>query len=40
MPAYTLRKGIRETVRWYLDQQAWVQTVLKNAEPIGCGKPA
>lgn len=27
-PAYTFEKGIRETVRWYLDQQAWVQTVL------------
>jgi dTDP-glucose 4,6-dehydratase len=27
-PAHTFEKGIRETVRWYLDQQAWVQTVL------------
>lgn len=27
-PAYTFEKGIRETVRWYLDQQAWVKTVL------------
>jgi dTDP-glucose 4,6-dehydratase len=29
VPAYTFEKGIRETVRWYLDNQAWVQTVLK-----------
>jgi dTDP-glucose 4,6-dehydratase len=29
VPAYTFERGIRETVRWYLDQQAWVQTVLK-----------
>ena len=28
IPAHTFEKGIRETVRWYLDQQAWVQTVL------------
>ena len=27
-PAYTFEKGIRETVRWYLDNQAWVKTVL------------
>ena len=27
-PAHTFEKGIRETVRWYLDQQAWVKTVL------------
>jgi len=32
MPAYTFETGIRETVRWYLDNQAWVKTVL--------GKPA
>jgi len=31
VPAYTFEKGIRETVRWYLDQQAWVQTVLKKS---------
>jgi dTDP-glucose 4,6-dehydratase len=31
-PAYTFEQGIRETVRWYLDNQAWVQTVL--AKPI------
>ncbi len=28
VPAYTFEKGIRETVRWYLDNQAWVKTVL------------
>jgi dTDP-glucose 4,6-dehydratase len=28
-PAYTFERGIRETVRWYLDNQRWVKTVLK-----------
>lgn len=28
VPAYTFEKGIRETIRWYLDNQAWVKTVL------------
>jgi dTDP-glucose 4,6-dehydratase len=28
VPAYTFEKGIRETVRWYLDNQTWVKTVL------------
>ena len=28
VPAYTFETGIRETVRWYLDNQAWVKTVL------------
>lgn len=28
VPAYTFERGIRETVQWYLDHQAWVQTVL------------
>ena len=28
VPAYTFEKGIRETVRWYLDNQPWVKTVL------------
>jgi dTDP-glucose 4,6-dehydratase len=28
VPAYTFERGIRETVRWYLDNQAWVNTVL------------
>jgi dTDP-glucose 4,6-dehydratase len=28
-PAHTFEKGIRETVRWYLDNQAWVSAVLK-----------
>ncbi len=27
-PAHTFETGIRETVRWYLDNQAWVQAVL------------
>ncbi len=27
-PAYTFERGIRETVRWYLDHQDWVQAVL------------
>jgi dTDP-glucose 4,6-dehydratase len=29
VPAHTFERGIRETVRWYLNHQAWVQTVLK-----------
>lgn len=29
VPAYTFEKGIRETVRWYLEHQGWVKTVLK-----------
>ena len=28
VPASTFERGIRETVRWYLDNQAWVKTVL------------
>jgi dTDP-glucose 4,6-dehydratase len=28
-PAYTFEKGIRETVQWYLENQAWVQEVKK-----------
>jgi len=27
VPAYTFERGIRETVRWYLDHQEWVRTV-------------
>jgi dTDP-glucose 4,6-dehydratase len=27
VPAYTFERGIRETVRWYLDNQDWVETV-------------
>jgi dTDP-glucose 4,6-dehydratase len=27
-PAHTFETGIRETVRWYLDNQRWVKTVL------------
>jgi dTDP-glucose 4,6-dehydratase len=29
-PAYTFERGIRETVRWYVDNQPWVGTVLKD----------
>jgi dTDP-glucose 4,6-dehydratase len=28
VPAYTFERGIRETVRWYLDNQDWVKAVL------------
>jgi dTDP-glucose 4,6-dehydratase len=28
VPAHTFETGIRETVRWYLDNQEWVRTVL------------
>ena len=28
VPAHTFETGIRETVRWYLDNQTWVGTVL------------
>jgi dTDP-glucose 4,6-dehydratase len=28
VPAHKFEQGIRETVRWYLDNQAWVNTVL------------
>ena len=26
-PAHQFEDGIRETIRWYLDHQAWIQTV-------------
>jgi dTDP-glucose 4,6-dehydratase len=29
VPAHRFEQGIRETVRWYLDNQDWVKTVLK-----------
>ena len=29
MPAHKFEDGIRETIRWYLDNQDWVKTVLK-----------
>jgi len=29
LPAHRFEQGIRETVRWYLDHQTWVQRVLK-----------
>ena len=28
-PAYTFERGIRETVKWYLDNQPWVQAVTR-----------
>jgi dTDP-glucose 4,6-dehydratase len=28
MPAHKFEQGIRETVRWYLDHQGWVKSVL------------
>ena len=28
-PAHTFETGLRETVRWYLDNQSWVETVLR-----------
>jgi len=28
-PAHKFEDGLRETIRWYLDNQAWVRTVLK-----------
>jgi dTDP-glucose 4,6-dehydratase len=28
-PAHKFEQGIRETIRWYLDNQAWVKTVMK-----------
>jgi dTDP-glucose 4,6-dehydratase len=28
-PAHKFEQGIRETIRWYLDHQAWVKTVTK-----------
>ena len=30
LPAHKFEQGIRETVRWYLDNQEWVRSVLKN----------
>jgi dTDP-glucose 4,6-dehydratase len=30
VPAHKFEQGIRETVRWYLDNQSWVQSVLKH----------
>jgi dTDP-glucose 4,6-dehydratase len=29
VPAHTFETGIRETVRWYLDNQEWVKQVTK-----------
>ncbi len=31
-PAHTFETGIRETVRWYLDNQTWVKTVLSKPQ--------
>src|SRR5580765_11572 len=30
VPAHKFEQGMRETVRWYLDNQPWVQSVLKH----------
>jgi dTDP-glucose 4,6-dehydratase len=30
-PAHQFEQGLRETIRWYLDHQAWVKTVLGEA---------
>ena len=30
-PAHKFEDGIRETIRWYLDNQAWVETVMTKA---------
>lgn len=30
-PAHTFERGIRETVQWYLNNQAWIQTVQKKS---------
>ena len=32
-PAHTFEQGIRETVRWYLDNQDWVKAVLSSSPP-------
>jgi dTDP-glucose 4,6-dehydratase len=32
VPAHQFEQGIRETVRWYLDNQAWVNSVLGKAK--------
>ncbi len=37
-PAYTFERGIRETVRWYLDHQDWVRRV--TAAPAAAGGAA
>ncbi len=31
VPTYTFENGIRETVRWYLNQQDWLQALMKNS---------
>ncbi|HHY85538.1 MAG TPA: dTDP-glucose 4,6-dehydratase [Verrucomicrobia bacterium] len=33
VPAHNFEQGIRETVRWYLDNQDWVQSVLNRKTP-------
>jgi len=30
--AHKFEDGIRETIRWYLDNQAWVKTVLAKSK--------
>ena len=35
-PAYTFERGIRETVRWYLDNQLWISEVLSKDTQSCC----
>ena len=37
-PAETFETGIRKTVRWYLDNQGWVQNVTSGAYKNWIGK--
>lgn len=30
-PAYTFEDGIRETIRWYLENQDWVERITSGA---------
>ena len=30
LPAHKFEQGIRETVRWYMENQEWVRSVLKH----------
>jgi dTDP-glucose 4,6-dehydratase len=32
-PVHTFEQGIRETVRWYLDNQDWVRAVISDVRP-------
>ncbi len=35
-PGYTFERGIRETVKWYLDNQEWVRAVMKQSPSRPC----